>query len=62
MSREFETHIVKVSAQEVAQYYAKDFKPSKGRKLIEYMPIEWFYDPAKGVFIFHMTTEAVPPK
>lgn len=42
---------IEVKAGDVASYFVKDFEFKDGSELRSY---DWFFDPAKGVFVFKL--------
>lgn len=51
------TSYSEVSAADVARFFVQGYKLNPGERLAGH---EFFYDPAKGVFVFKLTTEAAP--
>lgn len=49
------TSYSEVPADDVARFFAAGYKLAAGETLLEH---DYFYDPAKGVFVFKLTTAA----
>jgi len=50
------TSYSEVPAADVARFFVQGYKLAEGERLAGH---EYFYDPAKGVFVFKLTTQMV---
>lgn len=48
---DWEAEYTTAKAGDVVRYFVKGFKPPRGREIADW---EWWFDPAKGEFVFRI--------